>query len=100
MADGPPISTTMLLKEMALAAGKKLKLFSIPKGFWKISEKLPFFGQRVKRLTSSLALDISRIQKELGWKPPFSMRQTFVDAFEEMRNQSSKESSSKFKAQS
>ena len=73
VSDGGDISTVNLLKMMANALGKSVRLFSIP--IPAIYFLAFFFGGRKKvdRLCGSLQVDISFTRERLDWEPRTSM---------------------------
>ena len=71
--DGEDISTPQLIRNVASALGLSARLFSFPPGLMRLAGRLTGKTAAVDRLLGSLAVDDSKIRKELGWKPPFTM---------------------------
>ena len=79
VSDDHDVSTPELVRRIASALGRKPRLFPVPVSLLEGAAAL--FGRRAQaqRLTGSLQLDVSRIKSELGWTPPFSMRQGLME---------------------
>ena len=73
VCDGEDISTPDLLRKLGLAMGKKPRLFSCPIALLKLAGRLGGKPDQVARLLGSLQVDSSKIHRELGWVPPFSV---------------------------
>ena len=75
LSDGQDVSTSQLVELIAQALHKPPRLFAVPQGF--ISAVAGVLGKSsaVDRLFGSLSVDSAKIQRELQWKPPFSMQQ-------------------------
>lgn len=73
VSDGEDLSTTELLTRVAIALGKKPRLFSINQQLLELVSKL--FGKYdiAQRLCSSLQVDISKTKNLLNWTPPVSV---------------------------
>lgn len=73
VSDNEDISTPDLLRLLGNALNKPARLFCCPTLLLKI---LGFFSSKssqVESLLGSLQIDAEKIQKELGWTPPFSL---------------------------
>lgn len=75
VSDNEDISTPDLLVKLGTAMGKKPVLFSFPARLLKLAGHLAGKADRVARLLGSLQVDSSKIQRELDWVPPFSMKE-------------------------
>ena len=73
VSDGKDVSTPELIHSTALALGVPARLFPFPLSLMKLVGKLLGKSSTVDRLLGSLTLDSSKIRKELGWVPPFTM---------------------------
>jgi UDP-glucose 4-epimerase len=75
LSDGQDVSTSQLVELIAQALHKPPRLFAVPMGF--ISAVAGVLGKSsaVDRLFGSLSMDSAKIQRELQWRPPFSMQQ-------------------------
>ncbi len=70
VSDGEDLSTTELLRRMALALGKPAWLLPVP--VWLLEAGAGLLGKRAlaQRLCGSLEVDISKTQELLNWSPP------------------------------
>lgn len=75
VSDSDDVSTPELIRRMAYALEKPVRLFPFPLFMLKMAGR--FSGKRVEidRLLGSLMVDSSKIHRELDWQPPFSMEQ-------------------------
>lgn len=73
VSDGEDVSTSELIQRMAKVLGVSERLFPLPLMFLRLSGLLIGKGSAVNRLISSLCVDITKIRRELGWTPPFTM---------------------------
>jgi len=53
----------------------------------KLLGNMPGKGEAVNRLIGSLTVDSSMIQRELGWKPPFTMEEGLKETTEWFKQQ-------------
>ena len=60
---------------MAAALGRPARLFPFPPSLMRFTGNLFGKSDVVDRIVSSLTIDSSKIQRELGWKPPYTMEQ-------------------------
>lgn len=84
ISDGKDVSTTQLLKAVALSMNKRARLIPIPMSIIDFSAKLIGKPQLSQRLCGSLQVDISKTQKLLNWSAPISFEegiQKTVDAY-------------------
>ena len=75
VSDGTPVSTNVLLSSLARALDVRSRLFPVPPYFLHIVGVMTGYSAEFERLLSSLRVDSSKVQRELGWYPPFSLRQ-------------------------
>ncbi|MDP8265665.1 MAG: SDR family oxidoreductase [Candidatus Aceula meridiana] len=75
ISDGEDVSTPDLMKIIANALGKKLRLFSLPYGILRILCKIAGKSEQLEKLTGTLLVDSSKIRDLLDWKPPFSLEE-------------------------
>ncbi|NTU72602.1 NAD-dependent epimerase/dehydratase family protein [Candidatus Roizmanbacteria bacterium] len=73
ISDGEDISTPDLIRRTSSALGVSALLFPFPISLMKFFGKLTGKGGVVNRLNGSLTVDSSKIRRELGWLPPFTM---------------------------
>jgi nucleoside-diphosphate-sugar epimerase len=73
VTDNDDVSTPDLVRRLAGALGKSPFLLPVPASWMKFVGSLLGKAASVDRLVGSFAVDISPIQKDLGWIPPYSM---------------------------
>lgn len=82
-SDGNDLSTTELLRAVAVAMGKPSRLLPVPSGL--LTAGATILGKKAvaRRLLDSLQVDISKTRDLLGWNPPLSvddgLRRCFSD---------------------
>lgn len=74
VSDGEDFSTPSLIRSVAAAMEVPARLFPMPVALIQLLGILVGKKLAVKRLTGSLAVDSSKIRLDLGWKPPFAMK--------------------------
>jgi nucleoside-diphosphate-sugar epimerase len=81
-SDGQDLSTTELLKGVAVAMGKPSRLIPVPMSLLMLVASL--LGKRAvaQRLLGSLQVDISKARDLLGWEPPISVQEGLRRCFE------------------
>ncbi|MNK76773.1 GDP-6-deoxy-D-mannose reductase [compost metagenome] len=72
VSDGEDLSTTQLLRKIALALGRTARLVPIPAGVLRGVATLLGRKALSNRLCGSLQVDISKTRSLLGWTPPVS----------------------------
>lgn len=72
VSDDRDLSTPALIRLMAQAMGRKVRLFSFPPDMLKIIGKITGRSAEIDRLLGSLCVDSSKIRGMLGWKPPYT----------------------------
>jgi len=72
VSDGEDLSTTELVKSLANAAGKKIRLLYVPSSLMKVSAICIGKSAYAIRLLGSLQIDLSKTNSVLGWAPPVS----------------------------
>jgi len=75
VSDGEDISTPELIRRISISLGKPARLFPFPHHLLCLIAKLTGRSAMANRLIGSLEIDISRIRRELGWSPPYTMEQ-------------------------
>lgn len=88
VSDGEDLSTTDLLRKMALALGKPARLLPIP-AVW-LTTAANMLGKRSlsQRLCGSLQVDIDRTRSVLGWTPPLTVDEALkITASDYMENE-------------
>ncbi|MCU0071545.1 SDR family oxidoreductase [Pseudomonas koreensis] len=69
VSDGEDLSTTQLLRRMAIALGVKPRLLAVPSWILKAGASLIGRADLAQRLCGSLQVDISKTIDRLGWSP-------------------------------
>lgn len=72
VSDGAPISTRVLLEELAAAQGRAVTLLPVPPVFLSLPLKLLGKGAMASQLFGDLEVDIGHTHRTLDWSPPVS----------------------------
>jgi UDP-glucose 4-epimerase len=75
VSDGQDLSTADLVRAVARAAGRRPMLLPVPPSLMRLAGSLLGKRDQVDRLLGSLAVDISKDWKLLGWTPPVSVEE-------------------------
>lgn len=75
VSDGEDLSTPDLLHSLGIAMGCPARLVHCPVSILKLGGWVLNKSAQIERLTSSLRVDSSKIRRELGWLPPYSLKQ-------------------------
>ncbi|TXT39594.1 MAG: NAD-dependent epimerase/dehydratase [Comamonadaceae bacterium] len=75
ICDGHDVSTTELVRGLALAAGKHGWLIPVPCGLLLWSGWVLGREEAVKRLCGNLQIDHTKARQRLGWKPPVTVEE-------------------------
>ena len=71
VCDERPISTVGLLRELGGALGQQPMLFPMPVNWLRFAARVTGYAPTARRLLGSLEADCGKIQRVLGWRPPF-----------------------------
>jgi len=82
VSDGEDVSTPELIRRVALSLGKPARLLPFPPGMLHLAGRLSGNSDAVERLIGSLQVDSSKLRRELGWHPPFTMEQGLKETAE------------------
>lgn len=74
VSDGTAVSTHALLRGLSRALGVQSRLFPVPIFLLQAVGNLTGYTAEVERLLSSLRVDSGKVCRELGWYPPFALR--------------------------
>lgn len=74
VSDGDDVSTPELIRRVADALGRKPFLVPVPVSWIRWAGTILGRQATVDRLLSSLTVDITPLQAELGWHPPYTMQ--------------------------
>jgi nucleoside-diphosphate-sugar epimerase len=75
VSDGEDVATPELLRKLGIALGHPARLFPCPPVLLRLAGRLMGKSDQIERLLGSLQVDSSKIRRELGWQPPFSLQQ-------------------------
>lgn len=73
VSDGEAVSTPELVRHMATALSRPTRLIALPVPFLRFAAALSKKSALVARLAGSLAIDNTKIRRELDWSPPFTL---------------------------
>jgi len=73
VSDGEDVSTPDLLRQLGDAMDHSARLFPCPPWLLKLAGSMTGRADQVERLLGSLQVDSSKIRRELGWMPPFTL---------------------------
>lgn len=86
VSDGEDVSTPDLLRQLGMGMGCPARLFRCPLPLLKIVGRFARKSDQVERLLGSLQVDNSKIRRELGWKPPYTLQQGLQETAQWYRN--------------
>jgi nucleoside-diphosphate-sugar epimerase len=86
ISDGEDISTPDLLRQLGAAMGHPARFLPCPSALLKLAGRLVGKSAQVDRLLGSLQIDSSKIRRELGWRPPYTLQQGLQATAEWYRN--------------
>lgn len=75
VSDGEDISTPDLLRQLGAVMGHPARLLPCPPALLKLAGRLVGRSAQIERLLGSLRIDSSKIRRELGWQPPYTLQQ-------------------------
>ncbi len=75
VSDGEDVSTAELAKRIGIALGRPARLINVPPRLMEWSLGCLGRGADYRRLFGSVAVDMSHLRTEFGFKPPFNMQQ-------------------------
>ena len=73
VSDGEDLSTPELVRRIAHAMGRRVRLLPIPAPLLRLGGALLGKGAEMRRLCGSLTVDIAPTRERLGWAPPLSI---------------------------
>ena len=73
LSDGEDISTPDLLRQLGVAMAHPARLFYCPQALLKLAGSLTGRADQIERLLGCLQIDSSKIRRELGWTPPYTL---------------------------
>ena len=75
VSDGEDVSTPELLRQLGAAMGHPARLLPCPPSLLKLGGRMLGKANQIDRLLGSLQVDSSKIRRELGWQPPFTLQE-------------------------
>jgi len=75
VSDGQDVSTPDLIARIAAGLGRHSRLFAFPAVLLRLAGTLLGRPDEISRLLDDMAVDGSRIRRELGWTPPFTVEE-------------------------
>ena len=82
VSDGDDLSIQELLRSLGSGIGHPARLFPCPVGVLEIGARLAGRAEQIRRITGYLCVDSSRICRELGWVPPFTVQEGLKETTE------------------
>ena len=79
VSDGEDLSTPELIQRLAKALGVRARLWTFPLPLLRVMGRVLGRSSMIDRLLGSLQLDSSKIRRELGWHPPYSVGQGLAE---------------------
>jgi nucleoside-diphosphate-sugar epimerase len=73
VSDGEDVSTPELVRRIGAASRRRSLMLPVPIWMMQMTGRITGKSDEVERLVGALTVDISKIRKELGWKPPYTM---------------------------
>lgn len=87
VSDGEDLSTPELVRRLALALGVAPRLIDVPEAFLRRTASLVGRADVADRLVGSLRVDSTRLRREQGWAPPFSVAEGLARTAEWFKRQ-------------
>jgi nucleoside-diphosphate-sugar epimerase len=75
VSDGTDISMAVLIKEIAHSLERNNRSFYLPPALLRAFASLSGRSDQIERLLNSLRVDDKKIRDELGWIPPYTLKQ-------------------------
>ena len=72
VSDGDDVSTPDLIRRIAAASGQRALMLPVPVWMMRMAGKIIGRSDELEKLFGSLTVDISKICRELNWKPPYT----------------------------
>jgi UDP-N-acetyl-alpha-D-quinovosamine dehydrogenase len=79
VSDGEDLSTRDLLLRLADAMNRPLRLLPAPRALLRMAGIVARKSAEVKRLCDTLQVDMTKTERTLGWRPPFSIAKGLHD---------------------
>ncbi|MDP2830248.1 MAG: SDR family oxidoreductase [Sulfuricellaceae bacterium] len=79
VADGEEVSTPELLRRLARALRRPVRLHPLPVSWLRLAAAVSGRGAELDRLLGSLTVDTRGIRHDLGWHPPYTLDQGLAE---------------------
>lgn len=86
VSDGADVSVAVLVKEIAYSLGRSNRSFYLPPALLRALASLSGRSDQIERLLGSLRVDDKKIRDELGWIPPYTLKQGLRATADWLRN--------------
>ena len=86
VSDGEDLSTTELIRGLAVAVGRPARLVRVPAPVLRIVATLLGKREVAQRLLGSLQVDISKARRVLSWMPPLKVNEGLARATRSLRD--------------
>lgn len=73
VSDGEDVSTPDMLRQLGAAMGRPARLFPCPRTLLRLAGRMTGKADQIERLLGSLQVDSGKVQRELGWQPPYTL---------------------------
>jgi nucleoside-diphosphate-sugar epimerase len=74
VCDGDDVSTPELIRRIAFALGRPARLIPFPPGLLRVAGRVVNKSAAMESLLGSLTVDCTKLRRETGWKPSYTMR--------------------------
>ncbi len=88
VSDGEDLSTPELIQRLGTAMGAQVRLWTLPTAWLCWMGRIAGKRGVIDRLVGSLQVDSSKIKRELGWRPPFTVDAGLSETAAWFRNRS------------
>jgi nucleoside-diphosphate-sugar epimerase len=75
VSDGEDVSTPDLIRRISAASNRRALMLPAPVWMMRMAGRIAGSSDKLDRLLGSLAVDISKIRRDLHWHPPFTMEE-------------------------
>ncbi|CAG4885582.1 NAD-dependent epimerase/dehydratase family protein [Paraburkholderia gardini] len=79
VSDGDDLSVSGMVRAIAGGFGKSARLIPVPVSWLRSLGRLTGRSAQIERLTSSLRIEVSRMRKDIGWMPPWTVSEGLAE---------------------
>ena len=87
VCDAEALSTPQIVRALAAGLGRPARLFALPPAALRLAGKAAGRPDLARRLVGSLEADCGKLERVLGWHPPFSPAQALAETAAWFRSQ-------------